>query len=71
MTLGIAVQKEACIMDRAMLADAGEDVLQYPAFGQMSMHIVDRDERDKEAFGDPGKSRNTLIVIAIIVMFYS
>ena len=46
MPLGVGFKQAAGIVDRDVLADAGQDILQGPPFGRVIEHVVDRDERD-------------------------
>jgi hypothetical protein len=45
MPLGIGEEAIARLLDGAMLADAGQDILQRTARGDMGMDIVDGDQR--------------------------
>jgi hypothetical protein len=45
MPLGIGQQAKTCFLDRDMLADAGEDVLQRPPLRRVVEHVVGRDQR--------------------------
>ena len=51
MPLGIGFQQTARFLQRPMLADAGDDILQRPALRRMIKHVVDRDQRDKRGVG--------------------
>ena len=45
MPLGIGFEQPARLLQRQMLADAGDDVLQRAAFGRVIEHVVDGDQR--------------------------
>ena len=45
MPLGIGFQPPSGGLDRHFLPDAGDDVLQLPAFGGVIQHVVDRQQR--------------------------
>ena len=45
MTLGIGVEPPAGLVDRQMLADAGEHVLQRAPVRMVVEHVVDGDQR--------------------------
>ena len=66
MPLGIGFQKPARLLQRAVLADAGDDILQRPAFGRVIEHVVDGDQRDERAVGDVLQLRQPAAVVAAI-----
>ena len=51
MPLGIGEEAIARLLDGAMLADAGQHILQRTARGDMGMDIVDGDQRRAGARG--------------------
>ena len=50
--LGILFEQPAGILDRPVLADAGDDVLERPAFGRVVEHVVGGEKRHAVAAGD-------------------
>lgn len=51
MTLGVGKESPTGLGQRALLADAGEHVLQIPPLGNVVVHVVGRDQRDTDAGG--------------------
>jgi len=66
MALGMSGEAETGFRDRAMLADAGHDILQGPPLGLVVVHVVGRDERQPGHGGDVGKAGETAGVVAAI-----
>jgi hypothetical protein len=64
--LGIDGEPPPGPVDRQVLADAGEDVLQFPPVGMMIEHVVDGDERHAGLPCDPGTPCQPRTVIAAI-----
>ena len=52
MALGIRFEEPAGIADRPVLADAGDHVLERPAFGRVVEHVVGGEERHAVVAGD-------------------
>src|SRR5882757_6817978 len=52
MPFGIACKPESCIRDRALLADAGEDVGQGPALRDVIVYVIDGNERCADALAE-------------------
>ena len=53
--LGIGLQAQARVVDRAFLADAGEHVLQGTAMGRVIEHAAGGDEGNTDARGKIGE----------------
>src|SRR5579883_517793 len=68
MTLGIRVKTKAGLGNGAAFANAGQYILKRPAFGDMSVNIVGRDERNSERVRKIAETRQTLRIIALIEM---
>ena len=66
MPLGIGLQKSARLLQRSMLANAGDDILQRPAFGHMIKHVIHGDQRNKRAVGHVPELCQPAAVIAAI-----
>ena len=66
MPLGIGFQKAARLLQRPMLADAGDDILQRPAFRRVIQHVVHGDQRDKRAVGNVPQLRQPAAIVAAI-----
>ena len=64
--LGVGEQAEAGVMDGAVLADAGEHVLQGPAPGRVRMHVVGRHQGCAAVLGKPGEGGHPAGVVATI-----
>jgi hypothetical protein len=60
--LGVGLQAAAGVVDGALLADAGEDVLQEAALGDVVVYVVTGDERDADLFGEGGHASDVLCV---------
>ena len=71
MALGIGSEPEAGLIDRAVLADAGEHVLERAARRAVIEHVVGRDQIETGALGQRGEHRETLDIIAAIAMLGS
>ncbi len=65
MPLGVAIEAEACLVDGAGLADAGENVLQAAARRVVAEHVVGRDERNARGFGDGGKTMEPFRIVSM------
>ena len=65
MPLGLPQPAAGCI-DRHMLADARDDILQRSPLGQVIKHVVDGDQRDEGFIRDGEESREAALVIAAI-----
>ncbi len=52
MTFGIGLQQTASILQRPMLADAGDDVLQRPALWRVIEHVVHSNQRNERGIGN-------------------
>ncbi len=66
MALGIGFEPVAGGVERDMLADAGDDVLQRTPLGHMIEHVVDGDERHARGAGDAGKTLQAAGVVAMM-----
>ncbi len=66
MPLGIGEQAEPGLVERHMLADAGEHVLERPALGRVVVHVVGGDERQPARFAQARECREPHAVIAAI-----
>ncbi len=53
-------------VDRAMLADAGQHILQLPPLGRVIQHVAHRDERQPGPFGDERKMGEAAGIVATI-----
>ena len=68
MPLGIGEEAIARLLDGAMLADAGQHILQRPARGNMGMDIVDGDQRRGGARGQGRQPSQAPPIVAAIEM---
>ena len=68
MALRIGKKTKARLIDRAVLADAGEHVLERTPRRGMRVHVVGRDEGDAEAPGELGQALDARAVVAAIEM---
>ena len=68
MPLGIGEEAIARRLDGAMLADAGQHILQRPALRDMGMDIVDGDQRGTRARRQGGQPGEAPPVVAAIEM---
>ncbi len=69
MPLGIGMQPVAGLADGAMLADAGDDILQRPAFRHVIMNVASRHQRHIRGPRDRGQfGKAPAVVTAIEIM---
>ena len=68
MALGVGLEPEARPVDRRMLADAGQHVLQGPALGDVVEHVAGRDQRCPAGGGEPGQRLDARRIVAAIEM---
>ena len=66
MPLGIGLQAQARVVDRAFLADAGEHVLQGTAMGRVIEHAAGGDEGNTDARGKIGERGDAGAIVAAI-----
>src|SRR5215467_4966016 len=69
MALGIGGKAKSGLVDRAVLADAGEDVLQFLAFGGVVEDVAEGDERQPARLGkgrEPGKAVGVVAAIKMM-----
>ena len=66
MPFGICLQQSSRLIDRHMLADASDDVLQHASFRRVIEHIVDGDQRDETLARNRCKSLETTDIVAAI-----
>ena len=65
MPLGVAIEPEACLVDGAGFADAGENILQAAAAWIMVEHVTGREEWNARGFGKGGKTMKPFRVVAM------
>jgi len=68
--LGVGVQQEAGVVDGAVLADAGEHVLQWPALGRMGVHVVGGDQRNAARGGKIAQVRKSTGIVTTIKIIH-
>ena len=68
MALGIGGEAKPGLGDRAVLADAGQHILQRPPLGDVVEHVVGRDERQPGLVGDRGEAGEAPRIVAAIEM---
>ena len=68
MALGMGGEAKPGLVDRAMLADAGQHILQRPPLGDVVQHIVGRDERQPGLVGDRGEAGEAAYIVAAVEM---
>ncbi len=68
MTLGVGLEPEARLVDRPMLADAGQHVLQGPPPGDVVEHVAGRDQGRPAGCGEPRQRLDARRVVAAIEM---
>ncbi len=66
MPLGILQDAQASFVDRAFLADAGNDVGKGAALRRMHRYGIGRDQRDARGFRDPGQRLDPACIVAAI-----
>ena len=64
--LGVGLEQPPGILQRSVLADAGEHVLQPAALGRVVEHVAQRQDGDAEAIGERGSLRQAAAVVAMI-----
>ena len=68
MALGIGDEAKAGLVDGAMLADAGQHILQRPPLGDVVEHVVDGDERQPGSLGQRRQAGEAPRIVAAIEM---
>ncbi|MCC2666077.1 MAG: hypothetical protein K0S35_3999 [Geminicoccaceae bacterium] len=66
--LGIRFEAEARLVDGAVLADAGQHVLERPALGDVVEHVAGREERRAAAGGELGQSLDPGGIVAAVAV---
>ena len=66
--LGVGEQERCRVLDRAMLADAGQDVLQRPAVGVMVVNVIGGERLDPGGTGELGETGEPCHVVASVEM---
>ena len=64
--LGVGVEPQARLVDRRLLAHAGEHVLQRAAVGRVIEHVAGGNERRRAAIRERGKGGDARAVVAAI-----
>ena len=64
--LGVGLEQPSGILQRSVLADAGQHVLQPAALGRVIEHVAQRQDGEAEAVGERGNLRQAAAVVATI-----